>query len=205
MRGSCRSRFRIYRTKQLDPQQLKPARPFAQDLSLSGTIHLVERSGNVPAGGAMSPFMTAFLGGLAGGASFALVLTLLLAIFGRPLAEGFFQQQVAFIEKRFKERIVDAVLGRIAGFLDQSERIGQIARRVLEIVQLIVNRTPLAEVTPGGAVGASTVARGHSTLGSAFAAMGKTDEARRSFEEALRLDPRDPGALQGLRDLGASP
>jgi len=101
MRGSCRSRFRIYRTKQLDPQQLKPARPFAQDLSLSGTIHLVERSGNVPAGGAMSPFMTAFLGGLAGGASFALVLTLLLAIFGRPLAEGFFQQQVAFIEKRF--------------------------------------------------------------------------------------------------------
>ena len=152
----------------------------------------------------MSPFMIAFLGGVAGGASFAIVILVVLAVAGRPLAEKFFQEQIAFVEKRFKEKILDNLLGKIASFLDQSERIGQIARRVLEIVQLIVNRGPLPEPAAGAAMGASTLARGHSTLGSAFAAVGRKDEAKRAYEEALRLDPHDPGALQGLRDLEAA-
>jgi hypothetical protein len=151
----------------------------------------------------MSPFLTAFLGGLAGGASFALVIVLLLTIFGRTLAERFFQDQVAFIEQRFKSRVVDVILGKVTAFLDQSERIGQIARRVMEIVQLLVNKAPLQEVQAGGApAGASTLAKGHSTLGTALAALGRNAEARREFEEALRLDPGDPGAVQGLRELG---
>jgi len=149
----------------------------------------------------MSPFLTAFLGGLAGGAAFALVITLLLALFGRKLAEGFFQQQVGYLEQHFKDKVLDALLGRVAAFLDQSERIGQIARRVLEIVQLLVDKGPLQEAT-GAALGASTLAQGHATLGNALAALGRTDDARRAFEEALRLDPRQPGAVQGLRDLG---
>src|SRR5436190_23314469 len=94
-------------------------------------------------GGAMSPFLTAFLGGLAGGASFALVVALLISLFGRALAERFLQKQVAYIEQRFKDRVIDSVLGKITAFLDQSERIGQIARRVMEIVQLLVNKAPL--------------------------------------------------------------
>ena len=152
----------------------------------------------------MSPFLTAFVGGIAGGAAFGLAVVVLAALFGRRLAEQFFQGQVAYIEQRFKDKILDAVLARVAGFLDQTERIGQIARRVVEIVQLVMRKAPLESPAPGGEpLGASALSQGHSTLGAALQALGRNDDARRSFEEALRLDPRDPRALQGLRELGA--
>ena len=88
----------------------------------------------------MSPFLTALVGGVLGGIACGLVISLLLVLFGRRAAEDLLHKQVAYLETRFKENVLDVVLGRIASFLDQSERIGQIVKRVVEILQLLLRR-----------------------------------------------------------------
>jgi hypothetical protein len=88
----------------------------------------------------VSPFLAALAGGVLGGIASGLVISLLLALFGRRVAEDLLQQQVSSLETRFKEKVLDVVLGRIASFLDQGERIGQIVKRVVEILQLLVRR-----------------------------------------------------------------
>ncbi len=154
----------------------------------------------------MSPFLAALVGGVLGGVSCGVVIVALLALFGRRVAQSFFNDQVAYLEKRFKEGVLDALLGRVVAFLDQSERIGQIAKRVVEIVQLIV-RGRLPEPAPAGAppLGAAGLAQSHATLAVALRALGRVDEARRELEEALRLDPAQPTARQELAALSAAP
>ena len=88
----------------------------------------------------MSPFLAAFVGGVLGGIASGLVISLALVLFGRRVAEELLHQQVSYLETRFKENVVDMVLGRIASFLDQGERIGQIVKRVAEILQLLLHR-----------------------------------------------------------------
>lgn len=48
-------------------------------------------------------------------------------------------------------------------------------------------------------------ARGHAALGLALTACGRREEARAAFEEALRRDPDDLRASQGLNTLDAPP
>lgn len=88
----------------------------------------------------MSPFLAAFVGGVLGGIASGLVISLALALFGRRVADDLLREQVSYLETRFKEKVLDVVLGRIASFLDQGERIGQIVKRVVEILQLLVRR-----------------------------------------------------------------
>src|SRR5689334_226442 len=88
----------------------------------------------------MSPFLAAVVGGVLGGIASGLVISLALVLFGRRVAEGLLHQQVSTLEARFKESVLDVVLGRIASFLDQGERIGQIVKRVVEILQLLLRR-----------------------------------------------------------------
>lgn len=150
----------------------------------------------------MSPFLAAFLGGLLGGITCGVAIVLMIALFGRKFAESFFQEQVAYLEKRFQERVLDGLLSKIAGFLDQGERIGQIAKRVVEVVQLLFKRKLPEDLAPNqSAVGATGLAQGHATVGIALAALGRKDDARRSFEEALRLDPKNTMARVGMIDL----
>jgi hypothetical protein len=58
-------------------------------------------------------------------------------LFGRRVTEGLLRQHVSDLETRFKDNVIDIVLGRIATFLDQGERIGQIVKRVVEVLQLL--------------------------------------------------------------------
>jgi hypothetical protein len=88
----------------------------------------------------VSPFLAAFVAGVLGGIASGLVISLSLALFGRRVAEGLLDQQVSDLEARFKENVLDVVFGRIASFLDQGERIGQIVKRVAEILQLLLHR-----------------------------------------------------------------
>ena len=103
----------------------------------------------------MSPFVAALLGGLCGGIATGVILSLFLMLFGRRLAEGLVEHQLRELEARFKETVVDVALSRIASFLDQSERIGQIAKRVVEIVQLLMRRSDEGQVLEGLAAMAS--------------------------------------------------
>jgi len=148
----------------------------------------------------VSPFLAAFVGGVLGGIASGLVISLSLALFGRRVAEDLLNQQVSYLETRFKESVLDVVLGRIASFLDQGERIGQIVKRVAEILQLLLRR---GAVEGPAALDAAGLAQRQATLGAALAALGRTEEARPVFEEALRLDKGQAIALQGLRDLEA--
>ena len=88
----------------------------------------------------VTPFLVAFVGGVLGGIASGLVISLALVLFGRRVAEGLLRQQVSYLETRFKENVLEVVLGRIASFLDQGERIGQIVKRVAEILQLLLRR-----------------------------------------------------------------
>jgi hypothetical protein len=88
----------------------------------------------------VTPFLVAFVGGVLGGIASGLVISLALVLFGRRVAEGLLHQQVSYLETRFKENVLEVVLGRIASFLDQGERIGQIVKRVAEILQLLLRR-----------------------------------------------------------------
>ena len=88
----------------------------------------------------MSPFLATFVAGVLGGIASGLVISLSLALFGRRFAEGLLDQQVSDLEARFKKNVLDVVIGRIASFLDQGERIGQIVKRVAEILQLLLHR-----------------------------------------------------------------
>jgi hypothetical protein len=85
----------------------------------------------------VSPFLAAFVGGVLGGIATGLVISLALVLFGRRVADDLLHRQVGYLEARFKENVLDVVLGRIASFLDQGERIGQIVKRVAEILQLL--------------------------------------------------------------------
>src|SRR3954464_10238222 len=85
----------------------------------------------------MSPFSTAVMGGILGGIAAGVVITLSVALFGRQLAETFVRHHAAYLERRFKESVLDVVLARVASFLDQGERIGQIAKRLVEILLLL--------------------------------------------------------------------
>jgi hypothetical protein len=76
------------------------------------------------------------LGGIASG----LVISLLLVLFGRRVAESLLHQQVGYLETRFRESVLEVVLTRIGSFLDQGERIGQIVKKVVEVVQLLLRR-----------------------------------------------------------------
>ena len=49
---------------------------------------------------------------------------------------------MTFLEARLKENILEVAFGRIGAFLDQSERIGQVVKRVAEIAQLLLKRGP---------------------------------------------------------------
>jgi tetratricopeptide (TPR) repeat protein len=148
----------------------------------------------------VSPFLAVFVGGVLGGIASGLVISLALVLFGRRVAEGLLQQHFSYLETRFRENVLEVVLGRIASFLDQGERIGQIVKRVVEILQLLFRRGT-AEDPP--ALDAAGLAQRQATLGAALAAVGRTEEARPAFEEALRLDKGQAIALQGLRDLAA--
>jgi hypothetical protein len=148
----------------------------------------------------MSPFLAVFLGGLLGGIASGLVISLALVVFGRGYAERLLEQQVCDLETRFKQNILEAVFGRIASILDQGERIGQIVKRVVEIAQLVLRR---GSAENAAAIDATGLAQRQATLGAALAAVGRTEEARPAFEEALRLDKGQAIALQGLRDLAA--
>jgi hypothetical protein len=88
----------------------------------------------------MSPLLTVIVGGALGGIASGLVISLFLALFGRRVAESLLHQQVAYLETRFKENVLEVMLGRIASFLDQGERISQIVKKVVEVVQLLVRR-----------------------------------------------------------------
>src|SRR3954447_15976403 len=88
----------------------------------------------------MSPFSTAVMGGILGGIAAGVVITLSIALFGRQLAETFVRHHAAYLERRFKESVLDVVLARVTSFFDQGERIGQIAKRVVEILQLLLHR-----------------------------------------------------------------
>jgi hypothetical protein len=88
----------------------------------------------------VSPFLAAFVGGVLGGIATGLVISLALVLFGRRVADDLLHRQVGYLEARFKENVLDVVLGRIASFLDQGERIGQIVKRVAEILQLLLHR-----------------------------------------------------------------
>jgi len=90
----------------------------------------------------MSPFLTALFAGALGGMATGLVIGLTVVLFGRRIAEGLLEQQVTHLEARFKENVLDVLLGRVATFLDQGERIGQIVKRVVEIGQLLLRRGP---------------------------------------------------------------
>lgn len=103
----------------------------------------------------MSPFLAAFLGGLVGGVASGLVLGAVLAVFGPPIAERLLHKQVTFLEARLKENILEVAFGRIGAFLDQSERIGQVVKRVVEIIQLLFKRTPLEQPAPPSGAGAA--------------------------------------------------
>ena len=96
----------------------------------------------------MSPLLMVFVGGILGGIATGFVLSLVLALFGRRIADGLLRQEISRLETRLKESILDVGLGRIASFLDQSERIGQIVKRVVEILQLVFRHataeTPVA-------------------------------------------------------------
>jgi hypothetical protein len=81
--------------------------------------------------------LTALVGGVLGGIASGLVISLTLVLFGRRVTEGLLRQHVSDLETRFKDNVIDIVLGRIATFLDQGERIGQIAKRVVEVLQLL--------------------------------------------------------------------
>ena len=85
----------------------------------------------------MSPFLTAFVAGVLGGIASGVVLGVALALFGRRIAERVVDRQIAQLEARFKENLLDVMLGKIASFLDQGERISQIVKRVVEIAQLL--------------------------------------------------------------------
>src|SRR5207302_9713414 len=148
----------------------------------------------------VSPFLAIFVGGALGGIISGLVISVALVLFGRRVAEDLLQQQISDLETRFKENILEAVLGRVASFLNQGERIGQIVKRVVEILQLVLRRGT-AEDSP--VLDAAGLAQRQATLGAALAAVGRTEEARPVFEEALRLDKGQAIALQGLRDLAA--
>ena len=101
----------------------------------------------------MSPLLAAFVGGVLGGIASGLIISLSLALFGRRVAKDLIHQEVSNLEVRFKETILDVTLGRIASFLDQSERIGQIAKRVVEILQLLLRRGPVESRAAFDAVG----------------------------------------------------
>ena len=148
----------------------------------------------------MSPLLTALVGGVLGGMASGAVIGLALAFCGRRFAEHLVEQQISRLQARFKEHVLDVVLGRIASFLDQGERIGQIVKRVVEVVQLLLRRGAVEDPAALDAVG---LAQRQATLGAALAAVGRTEEARPVFEEALRLDKGQAIALQGLRDLAA--
>lgn len=108
----------------------------------------------------MSPFLAAFLGGLVGGVVCGLVLGAVLAVFGPPIAERLLHKQVTFLEARLKENILEVALGRVGAFLDQSERIGQVVKRVAEIAQLLLKRGPPEAPAPAPAAsGAGAVAQ----------------------------------------------
>jgi hypothetical protein len=150
----------------------------------------------------MSPFLAAFVGGIVGGLTCGLVILVVLAVFGRRWAEGFFLEQVAWLERRFQERVLDGLLGHVTAFLDKSERIGQIAKRVVEVVQLLFQRPVREDLQKGTeALGAEGLAKAHSGLALALVKLGRDADARTEFEAALRLDADDALALEGLREL----
>ncbi len=96
----------------------------------------------------MSSFVIAMIGGLVGGVTAGLIAGLALLLFGRRILEGLLDRQVALLEARLKQNVLDVALGRLAAFLDQSERIGQIVRRVVEIAQLLLQRGPPSSAAP---------------------------------------------------------
>jgi hypothetical protein len=152
----------------------------------------------------MTLFMAAALGGFVGGISCGVFVVVVLATFGRAFAERFVRAQAGWIERELRTRVVDGALARISSFLEQSERIGQIAKRVVEIVQLMMRGPLPPEPVTGAPLGGNSLARAHATMGTALAALGRFDDARRAFEEALRLDPHEPTARAGLTALDAA-
>src|SRR5689334_12163941 len=86
----------------------------------------------------MSPFLTVFAAGALGGIASGLVIALILILFGRRIGEDVLNRQIAHLETRFRESFLDVTLNRIAAFLDQSERLDQIVKRVVEIVHLLL-------------------------------------------------------------------
>ena len=135
--------------------------------------------------------VASLVGGFIGGLTSAVFIVVLLRAFGRREAEKLVREQLAVLESKFQTVVVDGVLGRIARFLDQSERLGQIAQRIVEIVRLVWNPAPLPTASP--------LAAAHATLGNSLVQLGRIEEARRAFEESLKLDPAQPMALAGLR------
>ena len=105
----------------------------------------------------MSPFLTFVVAGVLGGMASGLVIGVSIVLFGRGIAEGLLDRQVAHLETRFKEKVLDVTLGRVASFLDQSERLGQIVKRVVEIVQLLLHHGSARDGTVPDAVALQAV------------------------------------------------
>jgi hypothetical protein len=96
----------------------------------------------------VSVLLSTFIGGLLGGIVAGAVISMALALFGRSVADRLLREQVAELEIRLKKSVLDFGLGRLASFLDQGERIGQIVKRVVEIIQLVFR--PRAVEGPDG-------------------------------------------------------
>ncbi len=149
----------------------------------------------------LESFFAALVGGLVGGVATGLTVILVLRVKGRS---WFIDPQLDYLEKQLKEVVIEQAFGQIGKLLERGERLGQLVSRVLEIVHLL--RGGIVAPAQSG-VAASTgaadlqLASAHAIMGTALARMARFDDAKREFEQALRLDPTNLPALQGLRAL----
>jgi tetratricopeptide (TPR) repeat protein len=149
----------------------------------------------------LEAFFAALVGGLVGGVATGLTIILVLRAKGRS---WFIDPQLDYLEKQLKEVVIEQAFGQIGKLLERGERLGQLVSRVLEIVHLLRGGI-VAPAQTGSAAGAGAadlqLAAAHAIMGTALSRMARFDDAKREFEQALRLDPTNLPALQGLRAL----
>jgi len=152
----------------------------------------------------VEPFIASLLGGLLGGIATGATVIIILRAKGQ---QWFIDPQVDYLEKRLKEVVVEQAFAQVGKMLDKGERIGQVASRVLEVVQLVRGGklpdfvTNLAGNAPAATSGNQGLAAAHAAMAIAMLGLKRDGDARREFEQALRLDSANLAALQGLRGL----
>jgi len=145
----------------------------------------------------LEPMLAAMVGGLIGGVATGATVILVLRAKGQ---KWFIDPQIDYLEKQLKEVVVEQAFGQIAKLLDRGEKIGQLATRVLEIVQLLRGGNLSAPAVSQGAVDAG-LAAAHAAMGIALARLGRGPDAQKEYELALRLDPANATAMEGMRAL----